>query len=311
MSRSGQRSDLGDHLDPRQHSPEPSRTDEQEQAVSSLDRGSNPEGLSSPFHQRENDTQHRPADEPRTPYRDRECTYALRASEIRTLAELGTFRAVDADALAEFAYNGNHARMEQDLKNLARQSLIARRNIEGPQTDRTQILTLTKAGQRFLSRQNLVPKNRPIYHGFVKPKEARHDSSLYRVYQKVARKIVRDGGKNLRVALDFELKKNVYRDLAKLVDDKDDPARKSDIAKAHGLRVVNGRITVPDLQVEYETPEGDMARVNIELATKHYRPRQMEAKAQAGFSLYASSQDVDRLRRVLGDRELTAEILSI
>jgi len=174
-----------------------------------------------------------------------------------------------------------------------------------------QILTLTKAGQRFLFHQNLVPKNRPIYHGFVKAKEARHDASLYRVYQKVARQIVRDGGKNLRVALDFELKKNVYRDLAKLGDDKEHPGRKSDIAQVHGLTVVNARITVPDLQIEYETPEGDMARVNIELATKHYRPRQMETKARAGFTLYASSQDVDRLRRVLNDRELTAEILSI
>ena len=310
MSRSDQRSDFNDHLDPRQHSPEPPRRDEQEQAVSSLDRGGS-EDFYSPSHPRQIDTQHKPAGEPRTPYRDRERTYTLRASEIRTLVELGTFRSVDADALTEFAYVGNRARMEQDLKNLARQSLIARRNIEGPQANRMPILTLTKAGQRFLSRQNLVPKNRPIYRGFVKTKEARHDASLYRVYQRVARKIASEGGKNLRVALDFELKQKAYRDLAKLGDGKDDPERKSDIAHAHGLRVVNGKITVPDLQVEYETPEGDLARVNIELATKHYRPRQMEAKAQAGFSLYASSQDVDRLRRVLNDRELTAEILSI
>lgn len=311
MSRSDQRSGFNDHLNPRDHTPEPPRRDGQEPAVTSLDRGTSSEGLSSPSHEREIEHQQKPSGEPRTPYRDREHTYALRVSEIRTLAQLGTFRSVDADALAEFAYDGNHARMEQDLKNLARQSLVARRNIEGPQTDKMQILTLTKAGQRFLSRQNLVLKNRPIYHGFVKPKEARHDASLYRVYQKVARKIVRDGGTNLRVALDFELKKNVYRDLAKLGDDKDHPERKSEIAQAHGLRVVSGKITVPDLQVEYETPEGDMARVNIELATKHYRPRQMEAKAHAGFSLYASSQDADRLRRVLNDRELTAEILSI
>lgn len=311
MSRSDQRSDFNNHLDARQHSPEPSRRDEREHASSAQDRGGNSESLHSPSPQREIEHQQKPSGEPRTPYRDRERTYTLRASEIRTLAELGTFRAVDAEALAEFAYEGNRARMEQDLKNLARQSLIARRTIEGPQADQVQTLTLTKAGKRFLSRQNLVPKNRPIYHGFVKPKEARHDANLYRVYQKVARKIARDGGNNLRVALDFELKKKVYRDLAKLGDEKNHPERKSDIAQAHGLRVVNGRITVPDLQVEYETPEGDMARVNIELATKHYRPRQMEAKAQAGFSLYAASQDADRLRRVLNDRELTAEILSL
>lgn len=311
MSRADQRSDLGDPLDPRQHSPEPLRGNEQAQAASSLDRGSSSERLSSHSHQREIEHRQKSSGDARTPYRDRERTYALRISEIRALAELGTFRAVDADALAEFSYGGNRAGMEQDLKSLARQFLIARRNIEGTQAERMQILTLTKAGQRFLSRQNLVPKNRPIYHGFVKLKEARHDASLYRVYQKVTRKIARDGGKNLRVALDFELKKKVYQDLAKLRNDKDRPERKPEIAQAHGLRMVNGRITVPDFQVEYETPEGDMARVNIELATKHYRPRQMQAKARAGFSLYASSQDADRLRRVLNDRELTAEILSI
>ena len=122
---------------------------------------------------------------------------------------------------------------------------------------------------------------------------------------------MRDGGKSLRVALDFELKQKVNRELAKLGPERNNPERKFEIAQAHGLRMINGRIAVPDIQVECETPEGGMARVNIELATKHYRPRQMEAKAQAGFSLYAPSGDADRLRRVLNDREITAEILSI
>ena len=83
--------------------------------------------------------------EPRTPYRDRQWTYSLRISEIQTLRELGTFRAVDSEALAEIGYAGNRDRMEQDLRNLIRQSLITRRSIDGLEKERFQVLTLTKA----------------------------------------------------------------------------------------------------------------------------------------------------------------------
>ena len=53
----------------------------------------------------------------------------------------------------------------------------------------------------------LVPKGQSTYHGFVKPKEANHDADLYRLYQKEAGRILDKGGRNLRVVLDYELKK--------------------------------------------------------------------------------------------------------
>ncbi len=71
------------------------------------------------------------------------------------------------------------------------------------------------------------------------------------------------------------------------------------------------KIPVPDLRIEYETRDGEMARVDLELATEHYRPGQLAEKVRAGFSLYASRSDADRLRRVLDQRELTAEILNL
>ncbi|HKW18308.1 MAG TPA: hypothetical protein VJO35_12450 [Terriglobales bacterium] len=249
--------------------------------------------------------------EPRTPYRDQHWTYSLRASEIQTLRDLGTFRAVDSEALAEIAYDRNHERMEQDLRNLIRQSLITRRGIEGRDKERLEILTLTKAGRRFLTRHKLMPHGQPIYRGLVKPKEAHHDAALYRLYHKAAREIERDGGRVRTVALDYELKKRINRELARLRPSHPDSNKKIEIAQAHGVRVVNGKVVVPDLQIEYETVEGQMARVNLELATKNYRPSQLQAKAQAGFTLYAPAQDSDRLRRVLNDREITAEILSL
>jgi hypothetical protein len=235
----------------------------------------------------------------------------LRGSEIQTLRELGTFRAVDSEALAEIGYGGNRERMEQDLRNLIRQSLITRRGVEGREKQRLEVLTLTKAGRRFLARQKLMPHGQPIYRGLVKPKEAHHDATLYRTYQKAAREIERDGGRVRMVALDYELKKRINRELAPLGADRHDPNRKMEIAQAHGVRVVNGRVVVPDLQIEYENADGHLARVNLELATKNYRPSQLQAKVQAGFTLYAPAQDSDRLRRVLNDREITAEILSL
>jgi hypothetical protein len=235
----------------------------------------------------------------------------LRASEIQTLRELGTFRAVDSDALAEIGYGGNHDRMEQDLRNLIRQSLITRRGVEGGSQERFEVLTLTKEGRRFLAKQKLMPKGQPIYKGLVKPREARHDATLYRLYHKAAHQIERDSGKVRKVALDYELKKWINKELAMLGPDGHNSGKKNEIAQAHGVRVVNGSVVVPDLQIEYENAEGQLARVNLELATKHYRPGQLQAKAQAGFTLYAAPQDSDRLRRILNDREITAEILSL
>jgi hypothetical protein len=235
----------------------------------------------------------------------------LRPSEIKTLRALGTFRAIDSESLAEIGYAGNGDRMEQDLKNLIRQSLIVRRGIKTSRNEQIQILTLTKSGQRFLRRQSLMRDGQSIHYGLVKPKEARHDTTLYRLYEKAARQIERDGGKVRRVALDYDLKRRINKQFARLGPERQNPDRKNEIAQAHGVRVVNGRLVVPDLQIEYENAEGQLARVNLELATKHYRPGQLEAKSKAGFTLYAEAQDADRLRRVLNDREITAEILSL
>jgi hypothetical protein len=113
------------------------------------------------------------------------------------------------------------------------------------------------------------------------------------------------------VLLDFELKKKVNRDLIRLGPEKDDPDKKRDVAERHGLRVVHGRIPVPDLQIEYEMPDQSVARVNLELTTADYRPRQLADKARAGFTLYSQGDDASHVRRVLNDRELTAEILSL
>ena len=51
--------------------------------------------------------------------------------------------------------------------------------------------------------------------------------------------------------------------------------------------------------------------MDLELATEHYRFRNIAQKVRAGFSIYARAQDASNLRRVLDQNELTAEILRL
>jgi hypothetical protein len=242
---------------------------------------------------------------------DRYRSYDLRESEIQTLTDLGKFRVINADDLARHGYGGDKRRMDCEAQSLVRQRLVEEKQVELSLSKSTRMYTLTKAGRRLMRGSGRLAHDQEIYSGFVKPREARHDAALYRVYQREEDRIERRGGRVRRVLLDFELKKKVNRDLTRPGPQKDDPDKKHDVANRHGLRVVHGRIPVPDLQIECEMPDHSIARVNVELTTGDYRPRQLADKARAGFTLYSHGDDASHVRRVLSDRELTAEILSL
>jgi hypothetical protein len=250
------------------------------------------------------------AREARRPYQDRGRTYMLRTSEIRALTDIGKFRAIAAKDLEEFRYGGNTKQMEADLGSVRKQGLILER--ETPQHDAQprQLLALTKQGRRILSTTKSVPKQQALYHGFKKPREANHDADLYKLYQRGLDKVRKEEGKNIRVILDSELKRILYRDLARTTEQGSGDAR-SAVAERHGLRVVRDSIPVPDLRLEYETADGELARLDLELATEHYRFRNIARKALAGFAIYARSAEAQNLRRILDQREITAEILNL
>ena len=242
----------------------------------------------------------------RTAFYERDRAYRLRESEVHTLTELGKFRLIATEDLSKHAYQDHREAMEQDIRNLAQQGLIRQSSFEGPEASHRDMLTLTKEGHRLLRANRFVPEGQSTYSGFVKPKEANHDAEIYRLYQKEASRILDKGGKNLRVILDFELKKKLNRDSAKF-----GTQSRQELASRHGLQVVGQKIPVPDLRIEYETLDGEIARVDLEIATEHYRPNQLAEKVRAGFSVYAPRSEADHLRRVLDQRELTAEILSL
>lgn len=250
-------------------------------------------------------------DRSRTIFRGRGREYSLRASEVRTLTDIGKFRVVPADDLTRFGYAGDRAQMEADVRNLTRQGLIESRVIEGHSSHPAKVLTLTKDGQRLLERAQLVSNRQATYHGFVKPKEARHDSDVYRLYQKVSREIERSGGKVRRVVLDFELKKDLYQKLSRMRPDKDPRYERIFIANQFDLKVVDGKIPIPDLRIEYEDDCRDVHRLDLEIATRDYRPQGLSEKTKAGFHMFAHQQDHAKLRRVLDTQEISARIFSL
>ena len=250
-------------------------------------------------------------DRSRTIYRGRNREYCLRESEVQTLTDLGKFRMVPADDLARFAYRGDRSLMESDLYSLSRQGLIEQRSIEGHSSYSTKVLTLTKDGHRLLERAQLVSNRQAIYHGLVKPKEARHDADLYRLYHKVAREIDDSGGKVRRVVLDYELKKDLYRKLSRVDPNKKLAYERIRVANEYDLKVVNGKIPVPDLRIEYEDECRELRRLDLEIATRDYRPQGLAEKAKAGFHLFARQQDHPKLRRVLDAQEITARIFAL
>lgn len=249
----------------------------------------------------------------RLKYQDRERTYSLRESEMRTLTDVGQFRIVRTRDVVEVRYGGDARQAERDLASLKSQGLIQQRTLQG--TEKEPLLALTREAHQFLDR------NRPegshsdqaFYHGFVKPREARHDAAVYRLYERAEKEIAREGGTNLRVVLDFELKRNLYRDLAKLKDlpREQQHEERERIAQRHGLMVVNGKIPLPDLRIEYETRNHQQGRVDFELATEDYRAAGLAEKAKAGFTIYAPRDEAARLRAAIRDPELTRGILSL
>ena len=247
----------------------------------------------------------------RQPVELRGRTYQLRPSEHAALQQVGTFWVVNARDLQQFLYAGNRTMAGQDLRSLTAQGLMRRHTMTGQgRRQRMAVVSLTREGAS-LARQT-VTDGQAVYDGFVKPREVPHDAALYRMYHTASRRIEQDGGRVRRVVLDYELKRDIQQRLNTPGVDRSalDDLRQQ-VAGEHGLRIVDGTIQIPDLRVEYDTPSGETARVDLELATEHYKPSQLAAKARAGFTLYAPEAQTGRITAALEERDIVVEILSL
>jgi hypothetical protein len=234
--------------------------------------------------------------------------YRLTDTQHQAMCEIGRFRTLSITDLAHYRYQDDKPKMRQDCRQLLSQHLIQTRSLwVGNGKERLTVVTLTRDGKKALERSG---EQGQFYAGFVKPAEMVHDSAIFRMYQAEAAKILKEGGQIRRITLDYELKRRVYSELAKQSPGSSDYGKRQvQIADEHGLKVVRGHIQLPDLRIDYQTQNGEMARIDLELATGHYRGGQIAAKAAAGFKFYASGEDSSRLSSVFDDHHITAEIL--
>lgn len=240
--------------------------------------------------------------------------YRLSPAELETMYDIGRFRTVAIVDLARHRYRGEIPAMQQDLRALRAQGLVQTRTVwNGPRIQNLPVVVLTKLGKEILQRHGSPQAGQALYARFVKPNEVRHDAAIYRMFQAECQKIERAGGRVRRVVLDYELKKKVYAPLAKAkaLSPSEYAKRQQDVAQQHGLRVIDGKIPLPDLRLEFETRSGELSRVDLELATKHYHARALAQKAQAGFSFYAADGSGAKLSQVLEERDITVAILSL
>jgi hypothetical protein len=183
----------------------------------------------------------------------------------------------------------------------------------GKQGEIRRVVVLSKRAKRVAQHHRLAPEGQALYAGFVKPAEVSHDASIYRMYEAEAAQIEAAGGRLDRVVLDFEFKKKIYGELNKKGDygDLSYACRQEDLAKLHELPIVDGKITLPDLRLEYETAEGERAHVDLELAAENYRPAQMSQKLRAGFTIYGVNSTSRGRGAKWEGRELSAEVLAL
>lgn len=246
----------------------------------------------------------------------------IRPEEVRLLTEVGRLRVITARDLSETVYRGQKGQLSRDLQFLRDKDLIstdfvnARRDGRLKKVERIEVVTLTRTGRALVRQSGELRPDQEVYAGLVKRREVEHDSQIYRAYLKEAGRIERLGGKNPRIALDFELKAKVQRAIyheRKANPERDLQEIRQQVADEIKLPVVDGQIQIPDARIEYELDQGARtAFSDIEVATAAYRPGHLRAKAQAGFRIYASSRDRSRLSaQIEGEHHMLDRILDL
>ncbi len=251
---------------------------------------------------------------------------SLREQEKQILREVGRFRVVRVSDLQETVYNQNRNQMERDLRYLRQHGLVetqhinARRDGRLGKVERIEVVTLTKSGRDLVRQTGDLPSDQKTYAGLVKPREAEHDAQIYRAYLKEAVRIEDGDGTNLRVKLDFELKSEVQKAIhaaKQAAPDRDMNEIKQAVAAQFELPYNNQRIQIPDVRIVYDQNQdqdqgSQSGHADIEVLTAAYRPGHIQAKAQSGFRVYASSADRSSLGSKIEDEHgMTRDILDL
>ena len=151
---------------------------------------------------------------------------------------------------------------------------------------RLDVVVLSREGERVISRQQAPEDLQRFHSGLVKAKELAHDAAIYPAYLEAARAIEEAGGKVERVVLDYELKSHINREMNRggAVSGEAKDERRARLAKEFDLQVVDGKLPLPDLRIEYLDENGERHHEDIEIVSRHYHGAHLSGKSAAGFT---------------------------
>ena len=214
----------------------------------------------------------------RNEVRGRDRSYRLSDSELASLRTVGTFRTVRAKEIPE-----------DEAKHLVAAGLMQKSSVPTKDFEKLDVLVLTPEGERLLSGRQDPDDNQRFHSGLVKPRELEHDAAIYPAYKDAADAIEKAGGKVERVVLDYELKGIINSEMNRggEVSDQEKDERRAKLADDLDLEIVDGKLPLPDLRIEYIDAEGERHHEDIEIVSRHYHSAHMASKSAAGFKMVA------------------------
>ena len=190
-----------------------------------------------------------------------------------------------------------------------REGLAKESTAKGPKGRPFKVLTLTRKGAAAIRDLDAGHGLDPGQHirfaaRLLQHAQLAHDTAIYRACGREHQRLLERSATIRRVRLDGELKSAVARrsESARARDGRRAAdAERHRVAQELGLPIdAQGRVLYPDAQIEYTDAEGRTGRVNIEVASGHYRQGSVRAKAAAGFRMHANGPAGARLLRALG-----------
>ena len=210
------------------------------------------------------------------------------------MRDVGTFRTVALADLIKHQFGGHPYAAREGLKAAERAGWIVRQDGIGPKGGHFKVIVATEAGAARARElwANVGTRDQRVFRGAVKQAELRHECDVYKATYAEIAKIREAGGHVHRVRVDAELKGQIATatERARRHGPEAAMAARRETAAELGLSVTeNGRVLFPDAQIEFVDAHGLTGRASVEVASEHYRGGSLNAKAAAGFTLYAAA----------------------
>lgn len=146
-----------------------------------------------------------------------------------------------------------------------------------------QIVQLTKAGKNVA--KTLADESMAICRK-VESKDLCHDVSVYQAYLQERTRIEQDGGIVVQIKTEYEFK----RDLGKRMSESPRSAEVlGKFSRDHDLKMIDGRIRIPDCRIVYRDKDGKLKPIDLEIASGPRSAGTVKAKTKAGMKVFKRS----------------------